>query len=75
MKNFAETILNQPISTLELSAEFRGITEILGMHTLADVLQHHTRDLTKLPGFSIPMVHEYVSFLELHKLGHYVDPI
>ncbi|MES2650531.1 MAG: hypothetical protein V4663_02270 [Bacteroidota bacterium] len=70
-----EATLNQQIATLGMSEEFCGVTEILGFHTLGDVTKHHTRELAKLPGFSVHLIHEYVSFLEERGLGHYVDPI
>ena len=75
MKKHYEPILNQPIQNLGMSEEFCGVTEILGLYTLGDVANRHTRDLAKLPGFSIQLIHEYVSFLEERGLGHYVDPI
>lgn len=75
MKKYQEPTLNQPIATLGMSEEFCGVTEILGFYTLGDVTNRHTRDLAKLPGFSVHLIHEYVSFLEERGLGHYVDPI
>lgn len=75
MKTYPELILNQPIESLALSQEFKGIAEINGMHTLAEVLKLYTRDLQRLPGFTIPLIHEYVSFIEKQGLGHYIDPI
>lgn len=75
MRGYKEPILNQPIAELELSEEFKGITEILGFYTLGDVAKWHTRDLNVLPGFSVQLIHEYVTFLEERGLGTYVDPI
>lgn len=75
MNKFNEPILNQPIASLGLSEEFCGVMEILGFYTLGDVAKHHTRELAKMPGFSVHLIHEYVSFLEERGLGHYVDPI
>jgi len=75
MKKHHEPILNQPIATLGMSEEFSGVTEILGLYTLGDVVSRHTSDLAKLPGFSVHLIHEYVSFLEERGLGHYVDPL
>lgn len=75
MKTYTESILNQPIDSLALSEEFKGIAEINGMYTLAEVLQRHTRKLQTLPGFTIILIHEYVSYLEKQGLGHYIDPI
>lgn len=75
MATFKETILNQPIEQLEFSKAFKATTEMLGFHTLSDILQHHTRELEDLPGFGILLIHEYVSFMEQKGLGHYIDPV
>jgi hypothetical protein len=68
-------ILHQPIETLDFSKEFKAVTEILGMHTLNQLLDLHTRELMKLPGFTIGLLHEYVSFMESKGLGQYIDSI
>jgi hypothetical protein len=75
MKQHQEPILNQPIQALGMSEEFCGVMEILGFYTLGDIAKRHTRELAKLPGFSVQLIHEYVSFLEDKGLGHYVDPV
>lgn len=75
MEKPSEHLLEQPIPTLGLSAEFNGITEILGFHTLDDLLRLHTREVVRLPGFNVNLIHEYVSFLEERDLGHLVDSV
>lgn len=75
MGTYQEPILNQPIRTLGLSEEFCGVSEILGFDTLGDMVKRHTRDLEGLPGFTVHLIHEYVTFLEEKGLGHYVDPV
>jgi hypothetical protein len=75
MATYTEPILNQPIETLGLSQDFIALTEMLGFYTLSDLLQHHTRDLLKLPGFTPHMIYEYIGFLDDHHLAHYVDPV
>lgn len=73
-QRFPEPLLNEPIVLLGMSQEFCGITEILGFHTLADLLERHTGELIKLPGFSEHLLYEYVDFLERRRMGHYIDP-
>lgn len=70
---FPEPLLNEPVETLGLSAEFCGVMEIFGFHTLADLLDHHTSDLLKLPGFNHHLLYEYIGFLEERRMGHYID--
>ncbi|SEN82302.1 hypothetical protein SAMN05216436_12290 [bacterium A37T11] len=65
-------ILQQPIHTLPLSAEFKLVAEMLGFHTLTDLLQKRTAELKKMPGFTQNLVIEYVYFLETNNLGDLV---
>jgi hypothetical protein len=69
----AEPLLNEAISQLGLSLEFRLVTETLGFHTLADLLQHRMADLLALPGFDYRIWNEYVAFMEVHRIGHYLN--
>jgi len=71
---FVEPLLNQPITELDFSQEFKGVTELLGFFTLADLLEHHTAHLEKMPGFSQHLIYEFVDFLESRRMGHYIDP-
>jgi len=74
MKTYlAEPLLNEPIVKLGLSEEFCLITETLGFHTLADLLQHRMPDLLALPGFDHRIWNEYAAFLEQHRIGHYLN--
>jgi hypothetical protein len=69
----AEPLLNEPIEKLELSEEFRLVAEILGFQTLAELLRYRMADLLALPGFDYRLWNEYVAFLEMHRVGHYLD--
>jgi hypothetical protein len=71
---FKEKLLNEEIAKLELSQDFKLISEMLGFHTLADLVRQGSSSLRKLPGFTQQLLFEYVNFLEKNKLGHYVDP-
>ncbi len=72
-KKFTEPVLHKPIYDLEFSAEFKAITKEWGLKTLADILEHKPRNLTKLPGFDARILHELVAFLEKEKLGFYLN--
>ena len=67
-------LLYQPIATLGLSDELTTLTQTLGFQTLADLSKVHTRELLKLPGFTLHLLHEYVRFMEANALGKFVDP-
>lgn len=68
-----EPLLNEPIEKLDLSEEFRLVSETLGFHKLADLLSHRMSDLLALPGFDYRLWNEYVAFMEHHRIGHYLN--
>lgn len=70
---FAEPILNEPIHHLGLSTDFSLVCEIAGFHSMGDLLERHTSELLRLPGFTYHLLGEYIDFLECHLLGHYLD--
>lgn len=70
---FIEPILNKPIPQLGLSQDFSVVCELAGFHSMGDLLERHTSELLRLPGFSYHLLSEYVDFLELNRLGHYLD--
>jgi hypothetical protein len=70
---FIEPILNKPIFQLGLSKDFSVVCELAGFHSIGDLLEWHTSELLRLPGFSYHLLSEYVDFLELNCLGHYLD--
>ena len=70
---FLEPILNQPITQLDFGVKFKLICELAGFYSLADLLERHTSELLKFPGFSYHVLTEYIDFLELKHLAHYVD--
>lgn len=75
MKDLLNTaILDQLITDLEMSREFKNATEILGFYKLKDLINIKTFEMEQLTGFNILLVHEYVSFLESHRLGELIDP-
>lgn len=69
----AEPLLNEAIEKLELSEEFRLVSETLGFHKLADLLQYRMADLLALPGFDYRIWNEYVAYMESHRIGHYLN--
>nr|WP_294895106.1 hypothetical protein [uncultured Pedobacter sp.] len=71
---FKEKLLNEEIAKLELSRDFKLVSELLGFYTLSDLVRQDSSSLRKLPGFTQQLLFEYVYFLEKNKLGHYVDP-
>jgi hypothetical protein len=75
MVTFQEVILNQSIAQLDFSNEFKITAETLGFYALSDLLQYRTHELEGLPGFTILLIHEYVSFVEQQGLGCYIDPV
>lgn len=73
-RHFPEPVLNQPISSLDVSEEFKEITRRYGYNTLADILSLSTPyKLLEHPGFGYRMLFEYVSFLEDQQLGNYLN--
>ena len=74
MTAYTEPVLNQPFNELELTPAFKAKAGQLGFHTLGDLLDQPAYDLLKLPGFDHRLLHEYVSYLEKEKLGHYIKP-
>ncbi|WP_216846740.1 hypothetical protein [Mucilaginibacter sp. L196] len=70
---FPEPILKLPISQLGLSEEFSLVCELAGFHTAGELLERHTSELIKVPGFSYHLLGEYIEFLETHHLCHYLD--
>ncbi|MES2458217.1 MAG: hypothetical protein V4594_21850 [Bacteroidota bacterium] len=72
-KKFTEAILHRPIHELDFSAEFKAITKEWGLKTLAEILEHKPKNLTKLPGFDARILYELVAFLEQEKLGFYLN--
>ena len=74
MIDYIEPVLNQPIYDLELTPAFKAKAGQLGFHKLADLVNQPAYDLLKLPGFDHRLWHEYISFLEKMKLGHYIKP-
>jgi hypothetical protein len=70
---FAEPLLNEPIPKLGLSSEFTIVCELAGLISIADLLERHSSELLKLPGFSYHLLAEYIDFLEVHLFGHYID--
>lgn len=73
-RQFPEAVLNRPISSLEVSQEFKEITHQYGYETLADILSLPTPyKLLEHPGFGYRMLMQYVSFLEEQGLGSYLN--
>ena len=72
-RRYNEPVLNKPIRQLSLGKQFALICEIAGYNSLGELLQRHTSELVKLPGFTYHILGEYIDFLELHKLAHYLD--
>ena len=72
-KMYNEPVLNKPIRQLGMGKQFAWICEIAGYSSLGELLQRHTSELLKLPGFTHHILGEYINFLELHKLAHYID--
>jgi hypothetical protein len=70
---YNEPVLNKPIRQLGVGKQFVLICEIAGYNSLGELLRKHTSDLLKLPGFTYHILGEYIDFLELHKLAHYID--
>jgi hypothetical protein len=70
---FWEPILNQPITQLDFGDKFKLICELAGFYSLADLLERHTSELLRFPGFSYHVLAEYIDFLELKHLAHYID--
>ena len=69
-----EPVLNQHITELEISEEFKIKAGQSGFQTLAAILKYEPADLAKLPGFGYRMVVEMITFLEGKGLGKYVKP-
>jgi hypothetical protein len=72
-RSYHEPLLNKPIRQLGMGTEFALICEIEGYASLGELLQRHTSELLKLPGFNYHLLVEYINFLELHRLAHYID--
>ena len=70
---FNEPVLNQPIEQLGLGNNFSLTCELAGFHSRGELLERHSSELLKLPGFTCHLLGEYINFLEMHKLAHYID--
>lgn len=69
-----ETILNAAVAELPFTPAFRQFAGEQGWRTLADIQQHRTGDLLKLPGFTEQLLYEYVDLMETKGFGGLVDP-
>jgi hypothetical protein len=74
MRESKKSVLNEMITNLDMSLEFKRAAADLGYSTLQDIVNIRTVDLEKKPGFDILLVHEYVSFMESAGLGALIDP-
>jgi len=71
---FPEILLNQAISQLNASEEFKAITAAHGYKTLADILRlNKPYDVLKHPGFGYRMLFEFTGILRRNGLGWYLD--
>ena len=70
---YAEPLFYAPIAGLGFSRDFCIFCEVGGYHTIADLLERHTSELLKRPGFTYHLLQEYISFMEKNRVGHYLD--
>lgn len=69
-----ESILHEPIASLEFSDEFKEVTLKAGYTTLAEMLTcKNPYKLLKHPGFGYRMLVEYFGYLMDRKLENYLD--
>lgn len=72
-RKFKEAILNQPISELEATPEFKAITNKYGYNTLADILKlEKPYDVLQHAGFDMRMLAEFTHILADHGLKQYL---
>ena len=69
-----ENLLNQPISELDTSEEFKAISARYGYSTLADILRRgKAYEMLKHEGFGYRMLFELTEILRVNGLGRYLD--
>jgi hypothetical protein len=73
-RKYPEPILHKNFRSLGFSHAFCQLAEELRFHSPSDMLELRTARLLQLPGFTLHLLYEYVSFLESKSLGHYIDP-
>lgn len=63
-------ILENLISDLQFSSDFKKVMDQLHFKTLNDVISIRVPELLKMPGFNLHILVELTNFLEEHKLAH-----
>ena len=63
-------ILEESISDLQFSSDFKKVMDQLRFKTLKDVIGIRVPELLKMPGFDLHILVEMTNFLEDHKLAH-----
>ncbi len=56
-------LLDQPITSLELSEEFKEMAETNRFETLSQMMEYSLEELQRMPLFDLRMLTEYVNFL------------
>jgi len=75
-KTFAAPILNQPITELEISEEFKKLTLKYRYQTLGDILNlPKPYGLLQHEGFNYRLLMEFTETLTKNGLGHYLMPV
>ena len=72
MSSAEEKILNQKISELTLTDDFKKISSKLGYSTLKQMANEQVADLLKMDGFNYHILQEFVQFMQENNLSHLI---
>lgn len=73
MERTTDDLLKIPISSLELSDEFKEMARTNHFSTLAEMVELRVETLQEMPLFNYRMLAEYVSFLTKHGLDGLIE--
>lgn len=75
-KTFEEPLLNQPISELAMTEEFKRLTLKYHIKTLGDILNlPQPYDILQHEGFNFRLLMEFTGMLSKNGLRHYLMPL
>lgn len=67
-----EKILQQKISDLSFTDDFKAVNEKLGFNTIADIAAVHVSALVELEGFTYHMLQEFTQYMQENNLTSFI---
>ena len=65
-----EQDINKLISELPFTEQFKLTANQMSFRTIADILEHDSAALIKMPGFNYHFLQEFVSYMEKNEITH-----